>query len=269
MAQQRRKLGYRKSVNPFRFSPQKSPRERLALRMGWHHLLFLHWPIDAAQLQFLVPRELEIETFEGAAYIGLVPFTMRRVRPRMLPGLPFAPRFYEDFHETNVRTYVRHRATGESGVWFFSLDAANFPAVVAARSWFHLPYFWSQMSLRSHRNARDLHIEYSNRRLWPSPKNCGCEVRVQVPNAAPHLAQVGTLEHFLVERYTLFSGDDNAIFRGRVRHKPYQLQKVDVESWREDLIGAAYIEYSKAAPHALYAREARVEAFSLQKVEAL
>ncbi len=235
--------------------------------MGWHHLLFLHWPVEVEHLRPLVPRDLQIETFDNQAYIGLVPFTMTRVRPRLLPGLPFAPRIYEDFHETNVRTYVRHRATGERGVWFFSLDASSLPALVGARSWFRLPYFWSKMSVRATRHSSNRILEYSSRRLWPAPQNAGCEVRLRLQNQMPQLAAKDTLEHFLVERYTLFSGDNRALFRGRVRHKPYQLQGASVEHLREDLIAAAGIEYSKAAPHVLYSPEARVEAFALQLID--
>lgn len=255
---------YRFFVTSIEKTLQNAPRERLALRMGWHHLLFLHWQTDADALQKRVPRALKIETFDGAAYIGLVPFSMTRVRPRVLPGLPFAPQLYENFHETNVRTYVRHRATGERGVWFFSLDAANLPAVLAARLWFKLPYFWSQMKLEIARDRNEQIIEYSNRRVWPSPNPCGCNVRIRVRDEAPHLAERETLEHFFIERYTLFSGHDNALFRGRVRHKPYRLQNATVENCSENLIRAANIEYSNQSPHVLYAREARVEAFALQ-----
>jgi len=234
--------------------------------MGWHHLLFLHWPIEVAQLQKLVPDELEIDTFDGAAYIGLIPFSMTRVRPRMLPHLPFAPRLYENFHETNVRTYVRHRATGERGVWFFSLDAASLPAVVAARSWFHLPYFWSKMNLKVSSKGNVRNIEYSSRRLWPSPKNSGCHIRAIVDlSRTPQLAAPNSLEHFLVERYLLFSHDGANLYRGRVSHKPYRLLSARLEMWEENLIAAANIEYSKCAPHVLYAFEARVEAFAARK----
>ena len=235
-----------------------------ALRMGWQHLLFLHWPVEDSQLRARVPRDLEIDTFDSQAYIGLVPFTMTRVRPRPLPGLPFAPRFYENFHETNVRTYVRHRTTGERGVWFFSLDAASLPAVIGARHWFRLPYFWSKMNVCATRSPANRIIEYSSRRIWPATQNANCNIRIQLHNQATKIAAQNTLEHFLVERYTLFSGDDNALFRGLVRHRPYQLQNATIETLHENLIAAAGIEYSKALPHVLYSPEARVEAWPLQ-----
>lgn len=249
----------------------------LALRMGWHHLLFLHWTTDAKRLSALLPRHLEPDLFEGRAYVGLVPFTMRRVRPRVLPGLPFAPQLYENFHETNVRTYVRDRQ-GRSGVWFFSLDAANFPAVLAARSWFRLPYFYAAMSVRATPRHFAPRIEYSSRRLWPDSRQkskndktqIGCDIKIQIEKDAPFRAEAGSLEEFLVERYALFSGNDTALFRGIVRHKPYLLRRARLETLQENLIAAAGIEYSKsAAPHILYADEARVEAFITQRLETL
>ena len=242
---------------------------RLALRMGWHHLLFLHWPVEAAHLQKLIPPELEIDTFDGCAYVGLIPFSMTRVRPRWLPHLPFTPRLYENFHETNVRTYVRHRVTGERGVWFFSLDAASLLAVVAARGWFHLPYFWSKMKIQIVRNGNERHIEYSSRRLWPSSSGTSTIRAVVDLSRAPRLAEADSLEHFLVERYLLFSHDGQHLYRGRVAHKPYRLHSAKLESCEESLIAAANIEYSKSgelrAPHVLYAEDVRVEAFVARK----
>lgn len=242
---------------------------RPVLRMGWHHLLFLHWALEPELLRPLIPRELELDLYEGRAYIGLIPFTMRRVRPRWLPGLPFAPRVYEDFHETNVRTYVRDKE-GNRGVWFFSLDAANLPAVVAARNWFHLPYFWSKMNVTRVRwrvePAIEYSIRYQSRRIWPQPHGVGCDISVDVSNEMPHCALEGSLEHFLVERYFLFSRSERGLFRGRVRHKPYQLQAAHLRQWDESLIGAGGLQRLDGAPHVLYSPEARVEAFAVEKI---
>jgi uncharacterized protein YqjF (DUF2071 family) len=239
-------------------------RSRPALRMGWHHLLFLHWRAEIEHFQSLIPDELEIDTFNGQAYVGLIPFSMTRVRPRYLPHLQFAPKLY-DFHETNVRTYVRRRETGECGVWFFSLDAASLPAVIVARMWFHLPYFWSKMQLQIKRRGHEQGIEYSSRRAWPSPRNAGCDVRAVVDcSRAPQPAAPNTLEHFLVERYLLFSHDGRHLYRGRVAHKPYRLQPARVESCRENLIAAADIEH-RGAPHVLFAPDVRVEAWPATK----
>ena len=111
------------------------------MAMRWHDLLFAHWPIPAERLRALVPPQLELDTFAGSAWLGIVPFRMSRVRLRGLPPLPGAAAF----PELNVRTYVRHRGE-RPGVWFFSLDADQPLAVEGARRLFHLNYQWAEMS---------------------------------------------------------------------------------------------------------------------------
>src|SRR5262245_23161746 len=118
--------------------PRPSPPWAMAMR--WHDLLFLHWPIAAAELRPRIPAPLAIDEHSGSAWIGVVPFRMTNVRPRGVPGLPWL----SAFPELNVRTYVTHG--GKPGVWFFSLDAAQRLAVIAARRRFHLPYFHARMT---------------------------------------------------------------------------------------------------------------------------
>src|ERR1051325_5004544 len=106
------------------------------MHQDWHHLLFLHWEIPAAELQAMVPPELTIDTFEGKAYAGLIPFTLSNVRPVLTPPIPFLSRF----HEVNVRTYVRGGGRYPR-FWFSSLDASSALAAEAARAFYKLPYF--------------------------------------------------------------------------------------------------------------------------------
>src|SRR5258706_3621107 len=119
--------------------PWALPRQPWIMAMQWHDLLFMHWPIPSARIRKYIPAALTIDTFDGVAWIGVVPFWMRGVRPRLVPALPRL----SAFPELNVRTYVT--AQGKPGVWFFSLDAANALAVAAARLTFHLPYFRARM----------------------------------------------------------------------------------------------------------------------------
>jgi uncharacterized protein len=124
------------------------------MKQTWHDLLFAHWPLPAAVMRPLVPVRLMLDTFDGQCWVGVVPFHMSGIRARGLPPLPGLSRF----PELNVRTYVTH--SGKPGVYFFSLDAANLPAVWAARTFYHLPYFHADMSSRE----IDGSIQYSSRR---------------------------------------------------------------------------------------------------------
>ena len=112
------------------------------MKQTWSELLFLHWPVSVDDLRQLVPAALDIDTFEGRAWVGLVPFTVTGARVSFLPPVPFV----SAFHEVNVRTYVRHRG-GDPGVWFFSLDASNRLAVTAARQLYKLPYHHARIDM--------------------------------------------------------------------------------------------------------------------------
>jgi len=235
-------------------SPQIRPDQPVEMRPVWRHLLFLHWVVDPAQLRRQLPPGLELDLFEGKAYVGLVPFTMAKVRPRWVP--PW--RRLTDFHEINVRTYV-HLAGRDPGVWFFSLDAASAPAVVAARIWFKLPYYWARMSLRESGGRVDYHSE----RRWPHQLPASCDVSYS-PNGVPTPAVPGTLEHFLVERYFLYSYAHSQLFSGHIHHAPYEIQPAHLHTLSENLLSAAGIERGEEPPLVHYAREVRTEIFKLR-----
>ena len=150
-----------------RLAPTRRPARRAVMRQGWQELMFLHWALPPASIRPLITAELELDLFEGMAYVGLVAFTMTGVRPVGLPAVPGL----SNFHETNVRTYVHHRGR-DPGVWFFSLDAANSVAVRLARGLFHLPYHRSRMFLERERldpSAGTTPRLYAGVRRWPGP----------------------------------------------------------------------------------------------------
>lgn len=222
----------------------------------WHHLLFLHWIVSIEQLRPLVPPDLELDTFDKNAYVGLIPFTMTGVRPPFAP--PLGP--LSRSHEVNVRTYVHFRGA-DPGVWFFSLDAANPLAVVGARALFKLPYFLARMHLREQAGA----IDYFSERQLAGPRPAVCRVRYRSLDA-PSPAVPGTLAHFLVERYALYARSGGRLYRGRIHHLPYPLQSAEVPSLDESLIAAAGIRHPSAEPLMHYARHVHVEVFGLQRV---
>ena len=166
-----------------------------------------------------IPPDLEIDTFDGRAWLGIVPFRMSGVRLRWTPALPGL----SAFPELNVRTYVT--AQGKQGVWFFSLDAANAIAVAAARWSFHLPYFTAQMKCE-HKNGW---INYRSERTHRGAAAAILEGRYR-PHGDFFAAHPGSLEHFLTERYCLYSAASrDRVYRGEIHHPPWRLQSAETE----------------------------------------
>jgi uncharacterized protein YqjF (DUF2071 family) len=240
-----------------RVAPTKRPPGWRVMLQRWADLLFLHWEIDPEVLRRTIPSALTLDLYQGRAFIGLVPFTMTGIRP------PWGPPIWglSSFHEVNVRTYV-HRNGADPGVWFFSLDAANSLAVRAARRFWNLPYHRAEMRLE---HRPDGSISYHSRRLWPGPLPAVCDVRYR-PGGESSPARIGTLEHFLAERYILYAQGVRALFAGRVNHPAYPLQPANIDVLDESLLSAAGIVRPDTRPLAHYASEVRVGIFPLQEL---
>lgn len=194
--------------------PWALPKGPWIMAQNWHDLLFAHWEVPVEKMRELVPRGLEIDTFEGRAWIGVVPFRMAGVRFRGTPALPGL----SAFPELNVRTYVK--AEGKPGVWFFSLDAANWIAVEVARAWFHLPYFFARMGLEADGGV----IRYCSRREDRRGNAESLEMNYR-PVDRCFEARPGTLEYFLTERYCLYAQrPDGTLLRGEIHHEPWALR---------------------------------------------
>ncbi len=232
------------------------------MHQNWHHLLFLHWEVPPEELQRLIPPELMIDTFDGKAYIGLVPFTLTGVRPVLTPPLPWI----SAFHEVNVRTYVHHQGR-EPGVWFFSLDASSAIAVAAARAAYKLPYFLSQIEFFASKEPVPT-IDFTAHRDDPrgaTPANV--RVRYQPMEGIVTQAAPGTVEYFLIERYILYATDEkHHLHRARVHHQPYPIQRADVSDLEETLIWAAGVRRSQTHPLRHYASEVNVRVYPLERV---
>ena len=244
-----------------RIAPTRLPPGPCIMHQRWARLLFLHWEVPAEEIRPLLPPGLDLDLFEGRAYVGLVPFTMTGVRPILLPAV----RGLSDFHEINVRTYVL-REGRDPGVWFFSLDAANAIAVKLARWSYKLPYHFARMRMDPPDSAEDPGpISYQSDRLWPGPLPASCRLRYE-PTGLPATARVGTLEHFLVERYLLYAQAGGRLYRGQVHHAPYPLQSARVELGEESLLAACGLTRPDVEPLAHYVRERVVRIYPLRRV---
>jgi uncharacterized protein YqjF (DUF2071 family) len=247
------------AVEPIeRVTATMEPDQQVLMHQNWHHLLFLHWEVPPQELQRLVPPELTIDTFDGNAYVGLIPFTVTGARPVLAPPLPWI----SNFHEVNVRTYV-HRNGRDPGVWFFSLDASSAIAVAAARAAYKLQYFHSTIEFSATDDALPS-IDFNSHRDDPrsaSPAHAHLQYRPMdgvVTTASPN-----TIDHFLIERYILYAtDDDHRLYRARVHHQPYPIQRAELLAFDETLIWAGGIKRSEALPQRHYAREVNVKIYA-------
>ena len=274
-----------------RVGPTRRPDARLAGYHVWSDLLFAHWRVPAAMVQALVPQELSVDTWDGSAWVGLVPFYMSRIRPWWAPALPGVSWFCE----TNVRTYVHFRGK-DPGVWFFSLDASNSLAVRMARWGWRLPYFRAEMTLK----RAGQRVEYSSRRLWPGEAGAGTRIVVEagdlqdsdvslppaqrtppgnVPPGSPATDQratghrttgyslPGSFEHFLIERYILYAqAGPGLLLKGHVHHTPYPVRSARLVEFEQSLLPAAGIPLSTPPDHVAFSDGVQVHVFSLQRI---
>ena len=197
---------------------QYNTKQPVVMYQRWEELLFLHWSFDPAVIQRTLPPGLTVDTFDDRAWVGVVPFFMSGVRPRFLPAVPGI----SGFQELNLRTYVVD-GQGRAGVWFYSLDTSHRMPVWIARKFFHLNYRFARM--RAERSKQG--IQYvSERRLRGEWDQRQAFEWSRTGAARP--AERGSLDHFLVERYRLFSynAQRKQLYSGRVSHVPYPVQDV-------------------------------------------
>lgn len=237
--------------------PWPIPPSPWLMTQTWHELLFAHWRVETDTLRRLVPSAFDIDTFEGRGWLGIVPFRMTNVAPRFVPALPWI----SAFPELNVRTYVR---VGERrGVYFFSLDATNPVAVGVARTLVHLPYFTASMECQE---REDGWIQYRSERTSTAgpPATLHARYRPTGPAMPP---PPGTLEHFLTERYCLFTVDKAGHpYTLDIHHPPWPLQPAEAVIERNTMARAAGITLPVVPPLLHFARRQDMVAWGLEKI---
>lgn len=220
-----------------RLAVRERPLRSHVMLQRWEELAFLHWRWDAAVIQLTLPPGLFVDTFQGDAWLAIVPFYMRGIRPRFCPPVPGI----SNFLEMNVRTYV-HDEQGRPGVWFYSLDCDQPLAVWTARTLFHLPYQHARMQAP----ISDGWIDYTCLRRGEATES---RFRYQLANETHH-ADPGSLEFFLAERYLLFSQTPQGIHCGQVNHVPYPLAEAKLETWDiEPLKQAGFADPNRPPDH--------------------
>lgn len=234
-----------------RVRPEGSP----VMYQSWGDLLFLHWQVPTELLRKHIPAGLEVDEYEGRAFVGVTPFTLWGVRPVFVPPVPFL----SEFHEINVRTYVH--AGGVPGVWFFSLDANSTAAVLGARAFYRLPYF----DARIERESAGETTRYSASRTDSEGAPAGFEARWDVRADQPE-AEPGTLDFFLTERYCLYAADGGKLYRARIHHRPWPLHDAKLSSYRSTMVEAAGLGRPAGEPLVHHGGPVDVEVWPLEEV---
>ncbi|MFO0941303.1 MAG: DUF2071 domain-containing protein [Pirellulales bacterium] len=243
-----------------RIEPSRQPKRWFCMWQTWQHLAFIHWRFPAEELQKKLPPGLTIDQFDGSAWLGLVPFRMRAIRPVGLPALPWLSYFLE----MNLRTYVYDRH-GRPGVWFFSLDCNQPIAVRIARRLFHLPYYDARMSeVCSDGEQSTYKVQRRGETGTPQEETLKYRLMEDLPKPLP-----GTLEHFLLERYLLFAWDAGRqrLLSGQVHHTPYPPCGLELEHWITTPIKQAGLTAPKTPPdHCIASRGVKVKVYWLESV---
>ncbi|WP_144460617.1 YqjF family protein [Siminovitchia fortis] len=215
--------------------PLPLPPNNWIMRQAWRDVLFLHWPIQPEQLRPFIPSLLEIDTYDGAAWIGIVAFRMEGIYFR---GLSFFS-VVAPFSEVNVRTYVKYK--GKPGVFFISLDVNDWASLNIAKRWYRLPYHSADIAIR--RKGSTIFYE-SVRKNQPARFEGCC-----TPKQEEFFAANGTLEHFLTEKYCFYTaGNKTDVFHGDIHHPPWPLQRAEFQTERNTLFSPLNLDISGEAP---------------------
>jgi hypothetical protein len=233
--------------------PRPLPSGRWLMKQRWNDLLFAHWPVPASSLAPLIPKGLQVDSFMGSAWLGVMPFWMDRIKVRGIPPIPGA----RSFPDLSLRTYVREERTGTPGVFCLSLDASNLLAVGVGRAFYSLPYHWAQMRMEQ-RSEREFSF-FSRRRFSGQPVVFNARYRGLGPSRRLLECGAGSLEYFLMERYCLFSSNpDGQPIRANLHHVASQLEEAEATIERNDLAEVLGLHLPEQAPVLHYSRRLAV-----------
>ena len=217
----------------------------------WQNLTFLHWRYEPEMIQRLLPPGLALDTFDGSAWVGLTPFLLYDLRAPFTPAVPWISRF----PETNVRTYVKG-PDGERGVWFFTLEADRFVAVLAARALYRLPYRWAAMRVWQ-RNGQVM--EYRSRRKRPFGR-----AQTDITIVRDERIASGPFDNFLTARYRLYTTFGHQIAFADIEHPPWSLHKGTVLRLEQNLVESSGVPPPEGEPTVHFSSDLAVRIGSLR-----
>ncbi|MGG5252015.1 YqjF family protein [Neobacillus sp. SM06] len=206
-----------KELLPSSHRPDPLPSSPWLITQTWEHILFMHWELPASSLQALIPSELELDMFDGSAWLSILPFRVVHQRIRGLPEIPL----FRTYLELNVRTYVKHN--GYNGVYFFLLDA-NHPLAVLGAKALSLPYRYATMEMQQSLDK----VNYKSKRIFESGQQ-GEFTASYKPTSPASATTPGSLDHWLLERYCLFTKWGNQILRGDIHHQKWEVSQAEAE----------------------------------------
>jgi uncharacterized protein YqjF (DUF2071 family) len=223
------------------------------MKQRWNDLLFAHWPVPASSLAHLIPEGLQVDSFNGSAWLGVMPFWMDRIKVRGLLPVPGA----HGFPDLSLRTYVSEERSGTPGVFCLSLDASNLLAVALGRAFYSLPYHWAQMRMEQ-RSEREFSF-YSRRRFSHQPVVFNARYRGLGPSRRLMECGAGSLEYFLMERYCLFSSNPSGQpIRANLHQVSSQLEEAEADIEQNDLASVLGIHLPEQTPVLHYSRRLAV-----------
>ena len=215
-----------------------APVQHPVMKQQWRDLAYIHWRYDPSVVQALLPEGIEVDTFDGSAWVGLIPFSMRNISFPFIPPVPY----FGSFPEVNVRTYVKRN--GVPGVWFFSLDVNRLIPAFVARATYFIPYCWGSAS-----HIKDgQRLRTTVKRRWPSRSSTQIELTI-----GEEIKEPSDLAHFLSARWGLYSKG----FGGRLRYAPvdheqWQLYEANIVNLDDHLVTAAGFPAPTGEAHVMF-----------------